>query len=80
MDGVQNREPWNEGVSDVSDEGYRDSLRRMTEPAEPPRSPPRPSAETEAMGQMLMEAINREIAVRAQLIEARRLLEAEVAS
>lgn len=36
--------------------------------------PSRPSPETEAMGQMLMDAINREIAVRAQLIEARRLL------
>jgi hypothetical protein len=60
-----------------------DILRRATggrpRPEAPQQQVSRPSPETEAMGQMLMEAINREVGLRAQLIEAKRLLETEAA-
>lgn len=57
------------GLSMDYDPDYGEHLKEPLKPA-----PDRPSPETEAMGQMLMEAINREVAIRAQLIEARRRL------
>ena len=41
--------------------------------------PPRPSAEIEALSQKLMAEISENISLRTQLIEARRLLAAEIA-
>ena len=72
----------NDSVTDYDQEAVNeDILRRATggsPRAEPSPQPPLPSAETEAMGQMLMEAINREVAIRTRLIEAERLLKAEI--
>jgi hypothetical protein len=44
-----------------------------------PQMPPRPSAEVEALSQKLMTEISENVSLRTQLIEAKRLLAAEIA-
>jgi hypothetical protein len=44
-----------------------------------PQMPQRPSAEVEALSQKLMTEISENVSLRTQLIEAKRLLEAEIA-
>jgi hypothetical protein len=78
------KERMNDSVTDYDQEAVNEDILRRATGGRPRSEAPqqqvsRPSPETEAMGQMLMEAINREVGLRAQLIEAKRLLEAEVA-
>jgi len=76
---LDERRTYREGVTDPDYDQEainEDILRRAT--ARGPQQATRPSAETEALGQMLMEAINREVAIRTRLIEAQRLLATEI--